>query len=523
MAQFSDIAVTDDAGQIYFVSSLPLRGESGFGGGIYRWSGERWEQFVPPFFPNIDPFRRTYRVRPVVSGGGGIVAWAEEHRCQGGSSCISYPTYWDSVIATSDGQRISVPGRVQISRNGRFIIQAQEVYIFSRPFRVTRMYRDLQAGSAIELDFPPLAVLSDGRVLGSDANGLFLWGASAGRQRIAGTAGLVTPLISDNGDYLVAVRSALGTWPPELVAIAVDTGRPTSLGRGVPVGISNNGRRVLVLGGSSPVEPHSVDTLTGARTQLLPGTSVNAAAIAGSGHSAVLATTDGRLLKVSMGTGQSEELIARTPTLSLPGTASPCSAYLLAGSNLTSPAERPSVTLDAEPLLVLAVSEFVMWVQIPCELDLSPATRLLDTGSASPFGGPSLLQLRRYSPDAVGQALHHDFSGPVTWDRPARPGEIVHVWGIGFGPVDRVMRTGEPGPASPPARLLSPIMCREPQSGRDIEVLFAGLAPGLIGLYQLDLRIPADAREFYGVNCTLPENVSFSFLLPSAPSPATGP
>jgi uncharacterized protein (TIGR03437 family) len=410
---------------------------------------------------------------------------------------------------------------VQISRNGRYVIQAQEVYVFSNPYRVTRRYRDLQTGTAVDLDFPLLGVLSDGRVLGSDAEGWFLWSSSGAKQRIAGTAGLVTPLISDNGARIIAAsRSSIGSGLPELVAIAVDTGRQTSLGRGIAAGISNDGLRALILGAYTSAEAHIVDMISGTRSRLVPGTRINVGALAGFGHSAVLATTDGRLLKVSVATGHVEELIPHTPYVSSPSEAVPCSALLLNGVNLTGPSEMPSVTLDGEPIPVLAASETVVWVQVPCELEPSPGSRSLDLRSASPFGAATSVEVRRSMPAVVPVtdswgAAHQDFSGPVTRERPASPGEIVHVWGTGFGPVDRVMRTGEPAPASPPARLLAPIACRENQTGASLEVLFAGLAPGLVGFYQMDLRVPADAGEFYGVTCTLPENVSFGLLMPA--------
>jgi uncharacterized protein (TIGR03437 family) len=525
LAQFTDIAVTDDARQIYLVSSLPLRGESGPGGGIYRWSGERWEQFAPPFVntPGRDPFRSTYVRAPVVSGGGTVVAWTEEHRCMGGSSCISYPTYWVSVIATADGQRTSIPGRVQVSRNGRYVIQAQEVYIFSTPYRVTRTYRDLETGIAIDLDFPLHGVLSDGRVLGSDAQGWFLWSPSGPKHRIAGTSaftlrGFSTPFVSDNGASIVTFRNSTGG-EPDAVAIAVDTGRQTSLGRGIPVGISNDGLRALLVESYPSRQAYIVDTLAGTRSHLVPGTGVNAAALAGFGRVAVLATTDGRLLKVNVDSGRAEELIVRTPLVSWPSAASPCSAFRLDGTNLTTASEKPVVTLDDEPIPILAASDTVVWAQIPCELEPSDAFRELDVKSDSPFGVSSPRRLRRSFPERVSVTVHQDFSGPVTRDQPAVPGEIVHVWGTGFGPVDRAMRTGEPGPASPPARLLDPVTCRDTESGAPSEVLFAGLAPGLVGFYQLDLRVPAEAAEFSGIVCTLPEGVSVAFVVPTKPQP----
>jgi uncharacterized protein (TIGR03437 family) len=257
---------------------------------------------------------------------------------------------------------------------------------------------------------------------------------------------------------------------------------------------------------------------TGTRQQLAPGTRVNSAALAGFGHVAVLATTDGRLLRVDLDSGRSTEIVPRTPLFSsILG--SPCSAVRLDGRNLTEPTGQPAVTLDGEAVLVLGASESVIWLQIPCDLRPSSSPRRLDLSNASPFGTPASLDLRQYWPRLASDAVHEDFSGRVTQDQPARPGEILHFWGTGFGPVDREMRTGEPGPASPPARLLSPITCRDNQAGVPVEVLFAGRAPGLVGFFQVDLRVPMSSGRFFGGQCTFPDNTSIGLYIPTITQP----
>ena len=48
-----------------------------------------------------------------------------------------------------------------------------------------------------------------------------------------------------------------------------------------------------------------------------------------------------------------------------------------------------------------------------------------------------------------GGAIHHDWSSYVTSDSPALPGEVLHFYGTGFGPVQPAVATGTPAPASP--------------------------------------------------------------------------
>jgi uncharacterized protein (TIGR03437 family) len=71
--------------------------------------------------------------------------------------------------------------------------------------------------------------------------------------------------------------------------------------------------------------------------------------------------------------------------------------------------------------------------------------------------------------------------------RPAKPGETIVIYGIGFGPVVPNTPAGEIAPAS--TRLsesLQFLFSQTPAPG----IPYAGLAPGYVGLYQFDLVVP---------------------------------
>ena len=56
--------------------------------------------------------------------------------------------------------------------------------------------------------------------------------------------------------------------------------------------------------------------------------------------------------------------------------------------------------------------------------------------AATPRSTPPFpLRVRTWSPAALGQAIHADFSALVTPENPAAPGEIVHLYATGLGPV----------------------------------------------------------------------------------------
>ncbi len=76
--------------------------------------------------------------------------------------------------------------------------------------------------------------------------------------------------------------------------------------------------------------------------------------------------------------------------------------------------------------------------------------------------------------------------------RPARRDDIIEIYCTGLGRIDGpAPAPGEPAPVSPLARTVeTPVVT---VGGADAEVLFSGLAPGLVGLYQVNVRVPSGA------------------------------
>ncbi len=106
---------------------------------------------------------------------------------------------------------------------------------------------------------------------------------------------------------------------------------------------------------------------------------------------------------------------------------------------------------------------------------LGPARRALVTLTAPALFGDS-------------PALHAATGKPVTEDNPARPGEWTLLRAIGLGPVVPPLPAGQACPPAPAFRTT-----RRPAvwiGGRRVEVQFCGLAPGSIGVYQVNVRVP---------------------------------
>src|SRR5262249_20387683 len=78
--------------------------------------------------------------------------------------------------------------------------------------------------------------------------------------------------------------------------------------------------------------------------------------------------------------------------------------------------------------------------------------------------------------------------GTSPGSRPARMGEILEIFGTGLGSVSRTQSNGTPKPTTtPPAISQTPIVT---VGGVPASVTFSGLAPGLVGVYQVNVQVP---------------------------------
>ena len=158
-----------------------------------------------------------------------------------------------------------------------------------------------------------------------------------------------------------------------------------------------------------------------------------------------------------------------------------------------------SVTFNDIPAPLFFVSGTQINAQVPFELMTGVGSvtvqvkRGSETSTAQPTGiaavSPGIFTLNQQGTGA-GAVLHAVDFQPVNDSSPARAGEFLLIFCTGLGPVQPEVASGDVAPtAEPLARTISPPMVNI--AGIAADVTFSGLAPGFVGLYQVNLQVPA--------------------------------
>ncbi len=157
------------------------------------------------------------------------------------------------------------------------------------------------------------------------------------------------------------------------------------------------------------------------------------------------------------------------------------------------------VTLDNEVMPLVMTAPGQINAQIPPGLAAGRHTlvvRAVDRNLASPA---QTVTVAKYAPavylnSATGQAaLFRPDGSPVSKDRPARRDEPLVLYATGLGPTTGGKVTaGEASPADPLAVTEKVRVFFGDPRYKEAEVIvdWSGLAPGQVGLYQINLRVP---------------------------------
>ena len=556
-AQFAELVTTDDGSQLLFTSRSILksaepsvRSETR----LYRYAANEVGLFAERgSAANLsNPWDNDGISNPSVSGDGTVVGYTRNNVCGRNSDC------------SDRGYRVEVrgretldlgPGVVQISRDGRWALVTKEVPgsdagsdMISRRVTSTTLI-ELSTGRRTE------HVPATGRRVFTLASGGAVLAIKLDLGAPLGIGG-VTPVLTGiwkNGQFTAIAMPKGDAWAialsddastvvcdaigasseRRLMAVSVASGKATTvyesrdpLRTPVFMALSNDGQRVLYkVKDHEGVQgtPFVWDTLMGVTIPipLASGELATDGALSGNGRVAFVATNRSRILKFDIESRIAAPLFPQTPYCDDPGPVAGGSLTRLRCSFSGMVQDLQGQFLyDGTPMPVVYSRPDEIAVQVPWEWFNFVFFHLmsLKVPSDSPFwgsqqlrvydGAPRILSAGPGEPDTFGVTMiKGDWSGVL--NSPPVPGDVVHMYMTGLGwPVHRET-TGVAASTARANPIQLDLTCRFLPQDKPAELLFAGLAPGMIGVYQTSFRIAADetAGPLTGVRCNLSNRV----------------
>jgi uncharacterized protein (TIGR03437 family) len=146
-----------------------------------------------------------------------------------------------------------------------------------------------------------------------------------------------------------------------------------------------------------------------------------------------------------------------------------------------------TVTLNGVPMALMFASPGQINAALPLDT-LGPATVRVTTSAGFAETG---IDIADVAPAIFPAAIIHADGTPVSAKAPVTPGETLVIYMTGLGQVDGKIAAGQAAPLSPLLRVLAPVVV---QIGATTPITpdFAGLTPGFVGLYQVNVPIPLD-------------------------------
>lgn len=153
-----------------------------------------------------------------------------------------------------------------------------------------------------------------------------------------------------------------------------------------------------------------------------------------------------------------------------------------------------TVTINGRRLPLLYVSRSQVNAQLPFDvggtarLQVATPNGFSEAAVAIAETGPGIFSVGTQAGPAP--TIVHADGRLVTAASPARTGEHISVYLTGLGDVNGQISAGQPAPLSPLLTVRAPVDVEI--GGELVMSLFAGLAPGFAGLYQVNLEVPQE-------------------------------
>jgi uncharacterized protein (TIGR03437 family) len=536
-AQYTGLATPFDGSVVYFASALTLKNTNEPIWGklfVADGSGVRLIRALPQIDPSPPGYTSPtciignfYDFLSVQASADGAILSSRGYRATAGT-CYRYITQGTYLVSAAGDSQLSAP--IFISPDGRHAISDTRLGQLSA---ANLEYVDVATGNFTQIHLTVVdlfgAYFGTGRVIANNGTAIFMLGSEQGYVVRPGSDPQPFPIPNtylwaidaDGVNVLyttwvtVPIQGGFGQLRGSMRLYNLETGQDTLVlqdaSSGLPYWMSDDAQRVLF------VEPTAVSIIDEGNPRLrqliTDASGIRAATLSGNGKVAYVGTLSGRLLKINVDTGDTVELIGRTPNITetnlnylpfLPGF--PGTIYLNGLPDIALGSPTPpelsladtTVTVDGIPAPVLFVMPDHIDFLVPWNVVI-PGVNVQDqqktivvgvNGVNTPFAFPAS-QIWVSNRSEFTSVIHQDWSAPVSDNNPAHAGEILHLYAIGLGAVTPAVQPGAPAPSAEPlARLTTPLQCTAST------VLYAGLAPGATWrTYQVDLQLPRQSGK----------------------------
>jgi len=569
VSQFSSMVTNDDGSVLYFVTTLKQKGtDQPNWGKIFRADASGIHLYSVIDKETSNPFLSNYYnlAEVDVSGDGRLVARSAMHDCLFGFYLCQPEAQFMSAIDGTAAANRSFVGDIRLSANGNFGLLNEKGTL-----RVINTVTGAILETGIELKGAGLApspnrvIAGDGTfVFSPDLISLWIYTVGTGSQRlfVVLVGSIISPPIIDAAaTRLVYPYFTFGS-TPSIRRFDLRNRTETVIWSGVPQqvtytlqGSSNADRFIFLAADTAGNRQAFYMTDTTAPEALTNDPSgIRATALSGNGRICYLLTNQGRVLRMDLSSRRLDQIVGRTAVLAgnfdgalyAPGEIADIYGVGFAVSAATAQG-RANTTLNGFRLriddsyaAVLAVDQTTARIQIPWDLDTSDPLRRravsFDDASESEFVNNVSFRIGPARPrvGVIGfsyAVVHSGFDSVVSDAKPALAGEFVHAYATGLGAVDPPIALGAAAPANPLSTVIGGVTCFAIEGAGvganniPVRVTYAGLAPGLIGYYQIDMRLPTDYRPTVGVrytaiiNCTVgPSLANMTFSFPFQPN-----
>jgi uncharacterized protein (TIGR03437 family) len=556
---FSGLATNRDGSVLYFSSAARAKGTSQYlHPKIFRWdstNGVSLFEQRPNDFPlaALRPSSGLGSIyfsltAPDVSADGAVRSFIGLCNCWNTSSCQNYDlTNQTTVYTTSNpvGKPVTLPGLGALSPNGRYVAVSDPFFI-----HVPLTVLDLQTSQSARYVGDGFGLRSaarrwiadDGTIILTTVDGIAL--ANGGQLKaIPGSGTANFAMVNDSATLVLFER------PGVLSAYSVKDGTTRDLVTGTTptatvqlqfgASMSSDGTVVAFLYGADRQVYVIRSDGTGLRQVTQLPNAVREVTISGDGTVAFAVTAVNSVVRIDIATASSSEIIPATPYTSasynefgrgfiatLPGSgfaaqsvqAAPPYPLTLNGVEL----RRSGAPIPLASVTPNSITYAVPWDVPDSMYDVEI---WVSASNSSPFV-PGFEAAPPAPTFALLSAIHGNFSALVTQADPAQPGESVHLYGYNLGPVTPAPPPGTAAPLQPISALTDPLACfiSDYSSRIPIDVLFAGLAPTLLNVFQVDVRLPTSFASNSGyIQCHIGDPAAGYFMYGFGPTVWLGP